>query len=84
MEAITILGLLAGLLTTSYLLPQVIKTWKDKKTEDLSLLSFLILIPGNILWLVYGLVITDFPLIAANSLTLVFSSTILFFKLKYM
>lgn len=42
--------------------------------------SFLI---GFILWLIYGILKKDLPLILANSVTLVFSGTILFLKLKY-
>ena len=82
-EFITYLGLLAGTLTTIAFFPQVIKTWKTKKTEDISLVMFLILCLGIFLWLVYGLIIKDLPLILANGITFLFASIILIFKIKY-
>ena len=43
---------------------------------------FLIMSTGLTLWLVYGLIIGDAPLIAANTVTLLFAVTILYFKLR--
>ena len=80
---ITYLGLIAGTLTTIAFFPQVVKTWKTKKTEDISLVMFLILCLGIFLWLVYGLIIKDLPLILANGITFLFASIILIFKIKY-
>ena len=80
---ITFLGLIAGALTTIAFLPQVIKTWKTKKTEDISLGMFLILCSGILLWLIYGLLTNDLPLVLANGVTFLFAVIILLFKLKY-
>ena len=82
-NAITILGLIAGFLTTINALPQVIKTWKTKKTKDISLLMYVTLTLGIILWLIYGLLVQDLPLILANSITLILVFIVLIFKLKY-
>ncbi|RCK04329.1 hypothetical protein TH5_20410 [Thalassospira xianhensis MCCC 1A02616] len=79
----TVLGLLAGSLTTIAFLPQVIRTWRTRSTADISLVMFLILCTGIALWLVYGLVRGDWPVIIANGFTLVLASTILFFKLRH-
>ena len=79
----TALGLLAGSLTTIAFLPQVIRTWRTRSTADISLVMFLILCTGIALWLVYGLVRCDWPVIIANGFTLVMASTILFFKLRH-
>ncbi|HBN47684.1 MAG: hypothetical protein GYB52_06480 [Rhodospirillales bacterium] len=79
----TALGLLAGSLTTIAFLPQVIRTWRTRSTADISLVMFLILCTGIALWLVYGLVRGDWPVIIANGFTLVLASTILFFKLRH-
>ncbi|WP_341363744.1 SemiSWEET transporter [Thalassospira sp. SN3W] len=79
----TVLGLLAGSMTTIAFLPQVIRTWRTRSTADISLVMFLILCTGIALWLVYGLIRGDWPVIIANGFTLVLASTILFFKLKY-
>ena len=51
---ISLIGFSAGLLTTISFLPQVIKTWKLKKTEDISFLMYLILAVGIFLWLVWS------------------------------
>ena len=83
MNAIQIIGLVAGGLTTTAFLPQVIKTWKSKSAKDLSLGMFLLFSLGVALWLVYGIMVQDVPVIAANLLTLMLASTILFFKLRF-
>ncbi|MBS3121563.1 SemiSWEET transporter [Candidatus Woesearchaeota archaeon] len=80
---ISLIGFSAGLLTTISFLPQVIKTWKLKKTEDISFLMYLILAVGIFLWLVYGIFITDLPIIIANSISFVLTSIILVFKMRY-
>jgi MtN3 and saliva related transmembrane protein len=83
MNAIQLLGLLAGALTTISFLPQVIKTWKSRSAKDLSLGMFSLFCLGVVLWLVYGFILNDIPLIAANMLTLMLASTLLFFKLHF-
>ena len=83
MELFTLLGLTAGMLTTVSFLPQVIKTWKMRETKDLSLWMYIVLCTGIILWIIYGILIKDLPLIAANSFSLMLASIILFFKIKY-
>jgi len=80
---IEIIGLTAAALTTISFLPQAIKVWKTKSTKDLSLGMFSIFTTGVFLWLVYGLLVSDIPIIAANAVTLLLSGTILFFKLTY-
>lgn len=82
MELFTLLGLTAGMLTTVSFLPQVIKTWKMKETRDISLWMYIALCTGIILWIIYGVLIKDLPLIVANSFSLVLASIILFFKIK--
>ena len=83
MDYITILGIIAGFLTTLSYLPQVIKIWSTKSTKDISLGMFFILSLGIFLWLIYGILIKDLPLILANSVTFAFTLAILFFKLRY-
>jgi MtN3 and saliva related transmembrane protein len=83
MNATNALGLLAGSLTTLAFLPQVIKTWKSRSAKDLSLGMFLIFTVGVALWLAYGVLIQDVPVIAANVVTLILASTLLFFKLRW-
>lgn len=83
MNYITILGLIAGSFTTFAFLPQAIKTIKTKQTKDISLFMYLIINSGVILWLIYGLLRNDLPVILANAVVLIFTLTILFLKIKY-
>jgi MtN3 and saliva related transmembrane protein len=83
MENTTLLGLLAGTLTTFSFLPQVIQTWKSKSAKDISLSMFVTFCAGVFLWLVYGIVIHDLPVIVTNFVTLILASSILWMKLKY-
>ena len=83
MNSIQLLVLVAGGLTTAAFLPQVIKTWKSRSAKDLSLGMFSLFCLGVFLWLVYGIIVRDIPVIAANMLTLMLASTLLFFKLRF-
>ncbi|MEZ7551228.1 SemiSWEET transporter [Streptococcus sp. 20925_1_22] len=77
------IGSIAAVLTTFAFLPQVIKIIKTKDTESIALGMYLMQVVGIGLWLVHGLVIQDLPLIAANSISLILSATILAYKIKY-
>ncbi len=83
MDGIEILGLIAGALTTIAFVPQVIKTWKSKSAKDISLNMFLLFCTGVTLWLIYGIIKADFPIIIANVMTLLLALCILYFKLRY-
>jgi len=83
MSPVTLIGLAAAFCTTVAFLPQVIQTWRTRSTKDLSLSMFLVFTTGIFLWLVYGLILRDLPLIAANGTTFVLSGTILYFKLRH-
>lgn len=82
-DPVTALGMAAGILTTVAFLPQALKTWRSRSAGDISLGMFAILVVGIILWLAYGLLKEDLPLVAANGVTLVLAGSILFFKLRY-
>lgn len=83
MNLVTILGLIAACLTTGSFLPQAIKAIKTKHTKDLSLGMYSVLSIGIVLWLIYGILVHDIPIIVSNCVTLVLTSTILFLKLRY-
>jgi len=78
-----ILGYIAGTLTTVSFIPQVIKAWKTKSTRDISLEMFLIFTLGVLLWIIYGILRCDPPIIAANLVTLTLASVILAMKLRF-
>ncbi len=80
---ITIIGLLAAACTTFGFFPQLIKIIRTKKTEDISLYMYVILICGVILWEIYGIIIKDIPIIVANIVTLVLTISILALKIIY-
>lgn len=83
MNAIQILGLLAGSCTTAAFIPQVMKTWRSRSAKDLSFGMFSIFSLGVLLWLIYGLLIRDVPVILANLVTLMLASILLVFKLRW-
>jgi MtN3 and saliva related transmembrane protein len=76
-------GYAAALCTTGAYVPQVIRVWRTRSTGDISLKMFLVLVTGLGLWLTYGIWKGEIPIIAANAVTLMLASIILFFKLKH-
>jgi len=80
---LNILGFVAGSLTAISQLPQVIKVVKSKNTQSISLWTYIILSIGISLWLVYGIMSNDLPLILANSITIVFTIIIMIYKIIY-
>jgi MtN3 and saliva related transmembrane protein len=80
---ITYIGFLAGACTTFAFLPQAVQTWKTKSAKDISLGMYLILCSGVILWVTYGILITNYPIIVTNVITLMLAFSILYFKLTY-
>ena len=82
-SAVTILGLVAGTLTTLSFLPQLLKAWKSRSTHDISIGMFSLLALGIALWIVYGLITSDVPIVAANVVSLVLVVLIVLLKLRY-
>ena len=76
-------GFLAALCTTCSFLPQVIKTIKIKETKDISFSMYAILIAGVLLWIIYGILKQDVPVIVANVITFVLATTVLILKIKH-
>jgi MtN3 and saliva related transmembrane protein len=74
------IGYLAAVLTTFSFLPQAVLTLRTRKTDEISLIMYLMLNVGIACWLVYGLVRGDLAIILANSVTLLFSLPILLVK----
>ena len=83
MSGIEIMGIIAGGLTTTSLVPQVIKTYKSRSAADLSLKMFSLFSLGVLLWLIYGIINKDLPIILANVVTLGLALTLLFFKFRF-
>ncbi len=77
------LGLLAGALTTIAFVPQVLKIWKSKHANDISLATFAIFSSGVALWFIYGLRIGSWPIVLANGVTFALAMLILILKWHY-
>jgi MtN3 and saliva related transmembrane protein len=83
MRLITYLGYLAGALTVVSLWPQVLRTWRTKQSQDLSIRTFVLLITAGALWIAYGVLSTDWPVIATNTGMVILNGAILVAKLKF-
>ncbi len=83
MTSTDILGLVATCFTTSSFVPQVWRTWKTRDVSGISLASYLVITVGLALWLIYGWVRGDLPLIVANSVMVVLTGAITVMKLKF-
>ena len=77
------IGAAGAALTTLCWLPQAVKIVRDRDTRALSLPAYLAFTLGIAFWLVYGLAIIDWPLIASNIVTLVLLVPILVLKLRH-
>jgi MtN3 and saliva related transmembrane protein len=77
------LGYLAGTLTVVSFLPQVIRTWQSRRTGDLSLGMFTILITASSLWIVYGAVVGDMPVVITNIGMVALNGAIAVAKVRY-
>jgi MtN3 and saliva related transmembrane protein len=66
-------GMIAGLISCTTFLPQVIKTWKTKSVADVSPTMFVVATIGTFLWLIYGILIDSLPVILTNIVVLAFS-----------
>jgi len=77
------LGFAAGTLTTLAFVPQVLRSWKRRSVDDLSLGMLIAFNLGIALWIAYGLAIGALPVIIANVVTLTFTATLLTLKVRY-
>jgi MtN3 and saliva related transmembrane protein len=82
-KMVEFIGFMAALCTTLAFVPQALKTIETKDTSSISLWMYVIFTTGVFLWLVYGLQISNWPIIVANLATFTLASIILWFKLKY-
>lgn len=83
MTASTAIGLAAAACTTVSFVPQVIRALRTRETRSISLAMYLVFTAGVALWLVYGLLVHDLPVIVANSCTIVLCSIVLLLKIRH-
>jgi MtN3 and saliva related transmembrane protein len=75
-----VIGIAAGALTTIAFVPQVLKTWRTKRADDVSMGMLLMFTTGVVLWEIYGLMLGALPIIAANAVTLVLAAILIVLK----
>lgn len=83
MQTTDIIGSLAAIMTTVSFMPQVLHTLRTKDVSGISLGMYSVFTAGVSLWLVYGILLGELPIIIANAITVALASTILGMKLKY-
>jgi MtN3 and saliva related transmembrane protein len=79
----TTLGLVAGTLTSIAAIPQLIKTLRTRHARDISVWQPLLLAIGIALWLMYGVLIHDLPLVLANIVPLICNIMLTILKVRY-
>jgi MtN3 and saliva related transmembrane protein len=77
------IGSAAATLTTTAFIPQAWKIWRTRHTADISLGMYALFTLGVALWLTYGILLTAWPIIIANSITVLLAGTVLLMKLKF-
>ena len=82
MDVTFLLGTIAAVLTSLSFVPQAIKTVRSGDTRAISLPMYVVFVIGIVVWLIYGFLLWEIPIILANTLTLIFSSIILGVKLR--
>ena len=83
MEMWTLLGLLAGMLTTVGFIPQIVKGFRTKRMSDVSLTMPILLSMGMALWFFYGVILGDIPIMLWNLISLGLNLVVIFLILRY-
>jgi MtN3 and saliva related transmembrane protein len=82
-QIISYIGYAAATLTTLSFVPQAVKIIRTRDTDGISVEMYAAFTLGIFLWLTYGILKGDVPIIAANSVTLALASVILFLTIRY-
>ena len=80
---VTLIGIMATVFAVSSSIPQIIKSIRTRKTDDVSIWLVIVLIIGLSLWVVYGIGINDLVIIIANSIAVCINTILLILKIKY-
>lgn len=83
MQWTQLIGLAAGICTAGSLIPQVIKTIKEKRAEEVSLVMLFVLMAGLMLWIIYGIKRNDIPIMVTNSFSLLVNITMIVLRIRY-
>jgi MtN3 and saliva related transmembrane protein len=77
------IGIIAGICTSSSIIPQIIKTVKTKTANDVSPFMFIILVLGTGLWAFYGVAKSDLPIIITNAFSFLLNIFMLILNFRY-
>ena len=83
MRLTSLLGFIAGTLTTISFVPQALHAWRSKSCNDLSWAMLFTFSAGVLLWLIYGFRLWAMPIIVANAVTLALLLIIMALKVRY-
>jgi len=83
LDPVELIGLVAGVLTTSAFVPQAIQTWRTRSAQDVNLGLLVLLVVGNALWFAYGVLLGSWGLVVANIVTVPLCTLILVVKLRH-
>jgi len=82
-STVEFIGYFGSFLTSITFIPQVYKSWKSKSVGDLSIWMVLIVVTSTLVWLVYGYAIHSGPVIVANTIVLLLTLLLLYFKITF-
>lgn len=78
-----LIGFVAGIFVAVSVLPQVVKSWKTRSTKDIAISWSIINLIGQLLWILYGVVIGSWSLVIMSAITTVMNISMIVLKLKY-
>jgi MtN3 and saliva related transmembrane protein len=78
-----LVGYFSAFLTTVAFIPQAYHSWRTRDLSGVSLPMYSIFSAGVAGWLMYGLMISSWPIVIANSITFLLSCIVLWLKLKH-
>jgi MtN3 and saliva related transmembrane protein len=81
LPAVNWLGSTAATLTTASFFPQLLRIWRSRSAQAISALTYTIFLIGTLLWIAYGLLISGWPIVVANTITALEALAILGLKL---
>jgi MtN3 and saliva related transmembrane protein len=82
-ETLNRLGTIAGTITVGSFLPQVVRAWRTRRTRDLSLSSSALLVTAGTLWMVYGAISSDWPVVLTNGGMVLLNLALAAAKVRY-
>jgi MtN3 and saliva related transmembrane protein len=77
------LGFTAGILTSCAALPQVVKSWRTRSVADLSIVMLTMLDIGLLLWVIYGVIRRDWPIMFTNGFSFMLWGSLLWLKVRH-